>query len=51
MSNKKYVPMFLSWAKSFEDEKKEFEHLISCEPIDVSLLVEEYNVLLELKNE
>jgi hypothetical protein len=51
MSNEKYVPMFLSWAKSFEEEKLEFEHLISCAPSDIDLLKKQYKLLLEYCNE
>ena len=40
-----YKPMFLSWCKSYEDEKREFEHLIGGKPNDVELLKEEYEQL------
>lgn len=40
-----YKPMFLSWAKSYEDEERELRELICGEPADVKLLKQEYEQL------
>lgn len=37
-----YRPKFLSWCTSYEQEKRELEHLIAGAPIDVKLLKQEY---------
>lgn len=40
-----YNPKFLSWATSYEDEKKKFRELICGNPADVRLLKQEYESL------
>lgn len=40
-----YKPRFLSWAKSYDGEVKEFRELIQGNPADVELLKVEYGSL------
>jgi hypothetical protein len=44
--NKIYTPMYLSWAKSYEQEIAEFKELISTKPADVRLLKQELKNLI-----
>lgn len=44
--NKIYSPMYLSWAKSYEQEIKAFKKLISTKPADVRLLKQELTNLI-----
>jgi len=40
-----YTPMFLDWAKSYEQEERELRELILSNPADVRLLKQEYEQL------
>jgi hypothetical protein len=40
-----YKPKFLSWARSYENEVKEFRELILGNPADIKLLKQEYEIL------
>lgn len=42
---KEYVPMFLSWCKSYDEEEKEMRELIEGSPSDVKQLKQEYQRL------
>lgn len=41
----KYNPKFLSWCKSYEEEKQEMHGLICGNPSDVRMLKDEYEIL------
>ena len=40
-----YIPMFLSWCKSYEQEEQEMRELIAQNPSDVKMLKKEYEQL------
>jgi len=41
----RYVPRFLDWCKSYEEEVQELENLIDADPSDVKTLKDEYRQL------
>jgi len=41
----KYIPKFLSWCKSYEEEEMQFRELICGNPDDVHMLKNEYEQL------